>query len=557
MGGQATQVAGESGVSKLINRKLDRQNSNDRAFKSLWNSQSRADSDQTSVAMQPILLAGSGMGGGSSNTKHILPRPPDGDTIRRINGGIQANLTGGYSVNGMIAPYMTNHGSFAQTQLTNGGKRGLCPSTGDVKRRGSAAASFGNSVGEKINGSKGLAPFTTPQYTGCRYDIAKPPYSYASLIAQALLAAPERKLTLNQIYTWIMEKYPYYHSENSGWQNSIRHNLSLNSCFVKLAKTVNLSMGGERDSQGKGAHWTIKQDEISILNNGTFKRRKLTGLGETSKSRRRRKNEFVEDGCNSRPLSNSPFKTANGTKSVDSEYLDTKGTNVNILNGGYNNFYNDDEHVVRSKVKIDNGSMETTKGNHPTLYGEYGGNMARSITDWENDVFVDFEHIDSVLEKKNDNLTQKCNRPFTLSTMGLVYSKGSKSHNSSLGDLFGDYLAGGWSEETNIDEKIHQPNDPKVNGTFDALQAEDLASVFCPRSTRCSGTIIPHIDCVYDKENASKIIDASFTVSRTFSGRSSRLSSPAACIIASGIYELQRSSGEVHTDLTDPLDCLG
>ena len=48
-----------------------------------------------------------------------------------------------------------------------------------------------------------------PQYTGCRYDTAKPPYSYASLIAQALLATPDRRLTLNQIYAWIASKYPY------------------------------------------------------------------------------------------------------------------------------------------------------------------------------------------------------------------------------------------------------------------------------------------------------------------------------------------------------------
>lgn len=63
--------------------------------------------------------------------------------------------------------------------------------------------------------------FSHPQYTGCRYDKDKPAYSYASLIAQAILDAPERKLTLNQIYAWIMDKYPYYRSQNSGWQVAI------------------------------------------------------------------------------------------------------------------------------------------------------------------------------------------------------------------------------------------------------------------------------------------------------------------------------------------------
>uniref|UniRef100_A0A915I2V5 Forkhead box protein fkh-2 n=1 Tax=Romanomermis culicivorax TaxID=13658 RepID=A0A915I2V5_ROMCU len=79
----------------------------------------------------------------------------------------------------------------------------------------------------------------------------KPPYSYAQLIIMAMNAHGNGKVLLSDIYAWIRENFCYFKSNDTSWQNSVRHNLSLNKQFVKVPRAAS--------DKGKGSYWMLEQ----------------------------------------------------------------------------------------------------------------------------------------------------------------------------------------------------------------------------------------------------------------------------------------------------------
>ncbi|ODQ65539.1 hypothetical protein NADFUDRAFT_23765, partial [Nadsonia fulvescens var. elongata DSM 6958] len=101
------------------------------------------------------------------------------------------------------------------------------------------------------------------------YKDVKPPYSYATMITQAILSNDEEMISLADIYEHIAARYSFYRHSTTGWQNSIRHNLSLNKAFEKVPR--------RQGEPGKGMKWKItpqhKEEYLLKLSYGELEKR--------------------------------------------------------------------------------------------------------------------------------------------------------------------------------------------------------------------------------------------------------------------------------------------
>lgn len=116
-----------------------------------------------------------------------------------------------------------------------------------------------------LQNASNAAAMAAMQSGNSRYQ--KPAYSYIALIAMSIECAPQKRATLSEICQFIRDRFPYYQQNcKQGWENSIRHNLSLNECFQKQPR--------EQGRPGKGHYWVLDKNALKMFENGSFRRRK-------------------------------------------------------------------------------------------------------------------------------------------------------------------------------------------------------------------------------------------------------------------------------------------
>ncbi|CAO3627466.1 unnamed protein product [Cunninghamella echinulata] len=189
---------------------------------------------------------------------------------------------------------------------------------------------------QKVLVSESFIPMT-PNATKLPRKRRRPPFSYSSLIAQAILESENERLTLREVYRWIVEKYPaLYNADDTGWQNTIRHNLSLNKCFKKVPKS---ELDGS--SKGKGGYWTIDPAHMAKFKNGAFVRGSSSTLRRTPPIKPSLNKESSPLSIDAQQQNYSPTLSFNSSTLIPSNNYNSNNENNNSTHHHHHHHHHD------------------------------------------------------------------------------------------------------------------------------------------------------------------------------------------------------------------------
>ncbi|CAF0715073.1 unnamed protein product [Brachionus calyciflorus] len=158
-------------------------------------------------------------------------------------------------------------------------------------------------------------------------DTDRPPHSYIALISMAILSKVDRKILLNEIYDWVIQHFPYYQSRtDKSWRNSIRHNLSLNECFVKVGKAGN----------GRGYYWSIHSANLNDFKKGDFRRRQARLRAKHDKNHQSPNTKSPKEPKEKTPSTQS---NTNNQNFQNNFYPPTTSSTSSYSNQEFSNFY--------------------------------------------------------------------------------------------------------------------------------------------------------------------------------------------------------------------------
>ncbi|XP_007254183.3 forkhead box protein I3a [Astyanax mexicanus] len=245
--------------------------------------------------------------------------------------------------------------------------------------------------------------------------LVRPPYSYSALIAMAISGAPNRRLTLSQIYQYVADNFPFYNKSKAGWQNSIRHNLSLNDCFMKVPR--------DDDDPGKGNYWTLDPNCEKMFDNGNFRRK------------RKRKSDALSEDAGSDSTASSPKDHSNTTSNNSDRGLSpVSGGSGPCLNG----FLSHMNEVVSGSSNVQEDALlpsmpmglplDAHRASPPGGFGSYS--PSATVPQWDSQVPPPSQptlstspshytpgYSDSVLSQFSSHLYP------SLDSTGMVYSR--------------------------------------------------------------------------------------------------------------------------------------